>query len=75
MEKGAGKRQGGQSAGQSRHESESGHAGLDVEFAKALRDFFRDARDVQNGIKEMRDYGRKDMVCFGLRIWGPGFMT
>ena len=32
-------------------------ASLDVEFAKSLRDFFRDVRDVQNGMRDMKEYG------------------
>ena len=32
-------------------------ASLDVEFAKSLRDFFRDIRDVQNGMRDMKEYG------------------
>ena len=31
--------------------------GLDVDFAKSLRDFFREAREIQNGMHEMREYG------------------
>ena len=33
-------------------------AGLDVEFAKSLRDFFREVRDIQTGMKDMREYGK-----------------
>lgn len=32
-------------------------AGLDVEFAKALRDFFVEMKDIQNGFTEMREFG------------------
>ena len=38
--------------------------GLDVDFAKSLRDFFREAREIQNGMHEMREYGLyKDFFC------------
>jgi len=30
--------------------------GMDLEFAKSLRDFFRDIRVVQTGFKDMKDY-------------------
>lgn len=36
--------------------------GLDVEFAKALRDFFVKMRDVQNGMAETRNYGMFTIV-------------
>ncbi|XP_052768758.1 kinesin-like protein KIF28P isoform X2 [Mya arenaria] len=37
-------------------ESDSQTGTLDLEFAMALRDFFRDVREVQNGMKDMKDY-------------------
>ena len=38
--------------------SKPAQGALDVEFAKSLREFFREARDIQNGMKDMRDYGK-----------------
>jgi hypothetical protein len=35
----------------------SSQTGLDVDFAKALRDFFQEMKDIQNGFKDMRDFG------------------
>ena len=40
--------------------------GLDVEFAKSLRDFFKEVKDVQTGIKDMTDYGKYPLVNFHL---------
>lgn len=37
--------------------SSMAQAGLDVDFAKALRDFFIEMKDIQNGFKEMRELG------------------
>ncbi|XP_045187417.2 kinesin-like protein KIF28 isoform X2 [Mercenaria mercenaria] len=34
----------------------SSQTGLDVDFAKALRDFFQEMKDIQNGFKEMREF-------------------
>ena len=36
--------------------------GLDVDLAKAIKVFFRDMRNVQHQLKEMRDTGKFDRI-------------
>ena len=42
--------------------------GLDVELAKAIKVFFRDMRNVQHQLKEMRDTGKIPFMIHSM-IW------